>query len=406
MKISKNIQGKKYIYFFIISSIIFTIILGVIIKNQSLKTNQKTNEKIIKILNVMKEENPDLDEEIIKIINEETSENIDSTILKQYGIIYEDAFIRELQEQQNINLLINIIIVIISYIVFILAFIIYIKHRQKRIDNLDIYIQKVSKGNYLTNIEEYSEDELNGLKDSLYKITVMLKEEAENKKQQNKAILNSVSDISHQLKTPLTSIQILLDNILDNPNMDTKTRNKFLLEITKQIKGMNFLILSLLKLSRLDAGVVEFKNENIELRKLVEDVLDTLDVLIDVKQIIIERNIKSNPTIKGDYNWNKEAVLNIIKNAIEHTPNNKKVIISLDENDVYTSILIQDEGDGIKEENIKHIFDRFYKTEGSGENSIGIGLSLAKTIIEKQNGYIQVESKVKHGTTFKIKYLK
>ena len=234
----------------------------------------------------------------------------------------------------------------------------------------------------------------------------MLKEDSENKSKQNESILTSVSDISHQLKTPLTSIQILLDNITETPNMDETTKRKFILEISKQIKGMNFLILALLKLSRLEAGAVEFTSEKVDLEKLIEDVLSNLDILIDVKQLKIVKNIKSSPYITGDYSWNKEAILNIIKNAIEHTDSGKNVTITLDENNVYSYIKIKDEGEGIPENELKHIFDRFYKTQNTKENSMGIGLALAKSIIEKQNGYIQVESKINEGTTFIIKYLK
>ena len=188
--------------------------------------------------------------------------------------------------------------------------------------------------------------------------------------------------------------------------MDETTKRKFILEISKQIKGMNFLILALLKLSRLDAGAVEFTSEKVDLEKLIEDVLSNLDILIDVKQLKIVKNIKSSPYITGDYSWNKEAILNIIKNAIEHTDSGKNVTITLDENNVYSYIKIKDEGEGIPENELKHIFDRFYKTQNTKENSMGIGLALAKSIIEKQNGYIQVESKINEGTTFIIKYLK
>ena len=269
-----------------------------------------------------------------------------------------------------------------------------------------MYIQKVSRRDYSINIEESSEDELNSLKNSLYKITVMLKEEAENKKIQNEAILSSVSDISHQLKTPLTSIQILLDNIIESKEMDIETRNKFLLEIVRQIKGMNFLILSLLKLSKLEAGIVEFENNLIDVNKLIKEVVNNLEVLAEVKQIDIIINSPNEVKIKGDYNWNKEAIQNIVKNAIEHSNENKKVIIIVEENNVYVSLKVIDEGQGIKKEELKNIFNRFYKTTNSKENSIGIGLALSKSIIERQSGFITVDSEMGKGTTFTIKYIK
>lgn len=407
MKISKNIQGTKYILSLIIIFLIFSIILYKTISNQNKQNIEIINTKINQIVGQVKENYPNIDEEkIIKILNEDTRSEEGTNFLQQYGITENNTVILELEKQQQTNLLISITIIISSYIIFIIIFIIYLKIRQRKIDKLDTYIQRVSRKDYSIDIESYSEDELSCLKDSLYKITVLLKEDSENKSKQNEAILTSVSDISHQLKTPLTSIQILLDNINENPNMDNATKRKFLLEISKQIKGMNFLILALLKLSRLDAGAVEFTNEKINLNNLIDDVLSNLDILIDLKQLKVEKNIKSNPYIIGDYSWNKEAILNIMKNAIEHTNSGKSVTITLDENNVYSYIKIKDEGEGIPENELKHIFDRFYKTQNSKENSIGIGLALAKSIIEKQNGYIQVESKLNEGTTFIIKYLK
>ncbi len=407
MKISRNVQGKKYICFLITIFLIFTILLFKTISNQNKQNTEIVNTKINEILGQVQEQYPNINEEqIIKILNENSHSKKGTDFLQEYGISKNDASIIELEKQQQVNLIKNTVIIISSYIIFIIIFIIYLKFRQRKIDKLDTYIQRVSKKDYSIDIESYSEDELSCLKDSLYKITVMLKEDSENKSKQNESILTSVSDISHQLKTPLTSIQILLDNITETPNMDETTKRKFLLEISKQIKGMNFLILALLKLSRLDAGAVEFTSEKVDLEKLIEDVLSNLDILIDVKQLKIVKNIKSSPYITGDYSWNKEAILNIIKNAIEHTDSGKNVTITLDENNVYSYIKIKDEGEGIPENELKHIFDRFYKTQNTKENSMGIGLALAKSIIEKQNGYIQVESKINEGTTFIIKYLK
>jgi len=149
----------------------------------------------------------------------------------------------------------------------------------------------------------------------------------------------------------------------------------------------------------------EFENKEINLKNLVEDIISDLDVVVDIKQISIIKNIK-DVTITGDYNWNKEAILNIIKNAVEHTQEGKNVYIDIDENDVYSKITVTDEGNGIAKKDLKHIFEKFYKVTDSDSNSFGIGLALSKSIIEKQNGYISVDSKIGEGTTFIIKYLK
>ncbi len=407
MKLSKNKKALKYIILCVVITVISTIIMFITTITQNKMYTKHLNEQIASILGEIQREYPDFDDEkIIKILNSDSEYKQGREMLKKYGITEEVTASLEIEKEQGTNITINVLIIFFNFLIYIIIFTRYLKQRQKRINELDMYIQKVSRRDYSINIEESSEDELNSLKNSLYKITVMLKEEAENKKIQNEAILSSVSDISHQLKTPLTSIQILLDNIIESKEMDIETRNKFLLEIVRQIKGMNFLILSLLKLSKLEAGIVEFENNLIDVNKLVKEVVNNLEVLAEVKQIDIIINLPNEVKIKGDYNWNKEAIQNIVKNAIEHSNENKKVIIIVEENNVYVSLKVIDEGQGIKKEELKNIFNRFYKTTNSKENSIGIGLALSKSIIERQSGFITVDSEMGKGTTFTIKYIK
>lgn len=215
----------------------------------------------------------------------------------------------------------------------------------------------------------------------------------------------SVEDISHQLKTPLTSITIMLDNLKDNPNMDENTKQKFIFEISKQIDWINWLVISMLKLSKLDANVVQFYEEKINLKKLINEIIKNLEIPIEIKnqQIIIEGD--ENASFTGDYKWQQEAVTNIIKNCIEHNKENGKIYIKYEENTLFTKITIRDEGEGISKKDLKHIFERFYKGQNSSENSVGIGLALAKNIIEKNNGMISCKSELDRGTEFVIKYM-
>lgn len=401
----KNVVAKKYILICVITIIIFSFIMWKNIVYQNKVYENELNSTLVNIVGLIKEEYPNIsDEEIVKILNNKEFSNEGKELLKKYGV-QNELVIEKMQNKQTQFMISNILIVILCASSILGIFIVYLINRKKKINYLDNYLQKVSSGKYYTELEKESEDELNRLKDSLYKITVMLKEDSENKHLQNEAILNSVANISHQLKTPLTSIQILLDNIIESTDMDEETRKKFTLEILRQVKGMNFLILALLKLSRLDAGVVEFEKTEINLKDLINDIINDLDVIVDIKQVNIVKNIES-VIINGDYNWNKEAILNIIKNAIEHTPEGKNVYIDVEENDVYSKITITDEGNGIDEKDLKHIFEKFYKVTNSDSNSFGIGLALSKAIIEKQNGYISVDSKIGKGTTFVIKYLK
>ena len=198
----------------------------------------------------------------------------------------------------------------------------------------------------------------------------------------------------------------MLDNINDNPDMSEDVRNDFILEISKQVDWISSLVISLLKIAKFDAGTIKMENEKIDVQKLISDVIDSLAILIEVKEIKIETNIDKNSTFIADYKWQKEALINILKNSIEHSPQGSKILITVENNSVFLKIKIQDFGYGIDKKDLKHIFERFYKAKNSSEDSIGIGLSLSKAIIEKNNGYIKVDSELEKGSTFEIKYMK
>lgn len=251
-----------------------------------------------------------------------------------------------------------------------------------------------------------SEDELSILKNEIYKTTIMLKEQAENSTKDKINLKNSLSDISHQLKTPLTSIMIMLDNLIENPDLDVEIRNDFVKEIKVETTNINFLVQSILKLSQLDSNTVEYFNKKIKLCKLVEKSIKKIQPLCDLKNIKVDINIIKDSEIVCDAMWQVEAISNIIKNCVEHSKNNQEVNVSINSNNVYSQIIIKDNGVGISKNDLPHIFERFYKGKNSTSNSIGIGLALAKTIVNKSNGTIQVESEEGKGSIFIIKYFK
>lgn len=402
----KNLVARRYLIFSMVIILIFMSCMVGFNIYQDAEYKKALNKYACAVVEMVKEKYPEVSEEdIVKLVNAENVEDSDD-VLADYGISGDVYVFKSMEHTRRVTVIGNIVILTMLGVLSLVVFGVYTSKRKRKIDELDRYIQDVSNKMYEIGIDKESEDELNRLKDSLYKITVMLKEDSESKRKQNEAILELVSDISHQLKTPITSIQILLDNILENENMDSDTRRKFTLEILRQVKGMNFLIFSLLKLSKLDACVVEFDNEEISVNKLVADILANLDVLIELKHLAVHVDIPDGVRFVGDYNWNKEAVLNIVKNAIEYTPDGKNIFISAEENDLYTKIEIRDEGKGIDEKDLPHIFERFYKRDNSAEDSFGIGLALSKSIVEKQDGFVSVDSKVGKGTTFTIKYFK
>ena len=402
----KNLVARRYLIF---SGIVILICMACMIGfniYQDVEYREALNKYACAMVKMVREKYPEVsEEEIVELVNAETVEGSDD-VLADYGISGDVYVFKSMEHTRRVTVIGNLAILAGLGVLLLIVFGVYTNKRKRKIDELDRYIQDVSNKMYEIGIDKESEDELNRLKDSLYKITVMLKEDSESKRKQNEAILELVSDISHQLKTPITSIQILLDNILENENMDSDTRRKFTLEILRQVKGMNFLIFSLLKLSKLDACVVELDNEKISVNKLIADILADLDVLIELKHLDVHVGVPENVRFDGDYNWNKEAVLNIVKNAVEYTQDGKNIFICAEENDLYTKIVSRDEGHGIEEKALPQIFERFYKRGNSAEDSFGIGLALSKSIVEKQNGFVSVDSEVGKGTVFTVKYFK
>lgn len=411
MKIFEN----KNIKYLILPMIILTITASIAITIQTIKQYKTVtitlNEKIAEIMGKISESNPEIDSrEIIEILNSaKNTEQYEKgqKELSKYGIeIDKINSIKLIENQMKTNLKLNILIIVLFSILWMTIIVLYLRKRDKKIKQITNYINQIKNKKYDLNIEENTEDELSNLKNELYKITIMLKEESEISKKDKENLKMSVEDISHQLKTPLTSITIMLDNLKDNPNMEEKTKQKFIFEISKQVEWINWLVISMLKLSKLDANVVQFYDEKINLNKFIGEIIKNLEIPIEVKnqKIIIDGN--ENVSFIGDYKWQQEAITNIIKNCIEHNANNGTIYINYEENSLFTKITIRDEGEGISKEDLKHIFERFYKGKNSSENSVGIGLALAKNIIEKNNGMINCKSELDKGTEFVIKYMK
>ena len=386
----------------LISSLTIFIVLAIQYKNYEKIVNLTISNLIDEIM----EKYPETDEqELIRIINSENQEQKDE-VLSKYGYTNNILYIKELENSMNTSIRINIAIIVLLGVIAIIVALIYTNKRDKSLRSINKYLDKVNNGNYELKIEDNGEDEISRLRNELYKTTILLRESAENSEKEKTNLSNSLADISHQLKTPLTSIRIMLDNIEENPNMDEKTRNEFIEEISRQIDWISSLVISLLKLAKFDAGAIIMQDTQINVKKLIDNVINNLAIMIDIKNIKIEEKIDEDVILRADYNWQLEALTNIIKNCIEHSKEDSKIKIEVENNSIFVKIKITDEGEGIEKEDLSHIFERFYKSKQVSENSIGIGLSLAKTIIEKENGYIKVDSELGKGTTFEIKYLK
>lgn len=389
----RNSEVKKLILveiIFLIVTIIATILVSNVI-NSNYKQDIIDNNSYI--VGSLVNKHPELENDIISSIVLKENYQLGYNVLAKYN----------LTETDNVSYHNNyyfLILVIGIYLGLLIINFIFIKSTYKKISKIDSYMNNILNDDYSINIKEYCEGDISNLKNDIYKMTVKLKEQSELLTKDKKYLEETLEDISHQIKTPLTSMYMIND-ILNNEK-DEKIRKEFLTKNKNQIERIEWLVISLLKMSRLDSGTVKLKKEKIKIKDLINKAIEPIKVAVDLKSIDLELNL-SNDTIIVDINWTSEALLNIIKNACEHTKN--KIIITSKNNPLYTEIKIADNGKGISKKDLNHIFERFYKGSDN-KDSIGIGLNMSKKIINLQQGIIEVETKESIGSTFIVKLYK
>ena len=397
----KNKVNKKTLIFIIITSVFSLVLFGLLLNYQYKTYTINYNNKINSLINEVINKYPEVNEsDLVGILNSESEDDL----LNKYGINDKSSSVIENDKLFKKYLFIDLSILFIIIITLYVYFVINKSKRTKKINKIIELISKINKRNFDIDIEDYTEDELSILKQEVYKTSLMLRSEADNSLKDKLNLKDSLSDISHQLKTPLTSITIMIDNILDNEEMDTKTKRKFLISIKREIININFLVQNLLKLSKFDANVIKFNKEEVLIKDIVDEAIKKVSALSELKGVSIKVSGDKGSTIKCDFMWEVEALSNIIKNSIEHIEGEGFIEVNYTKNKVYTRILIRDNGIGINEDDLPYIFDRFYKGKNSSKDSVGIGLALSKSIIEKDNGSISVKSTPKIGTIFTIKY--
>lgn len=302
----------------------------------------------------------------------------------------------------------NVLAGIISFIAFVILFVSsiwFIKREYGELEKLSGYLRRICNGEYSLDIRDNEEGELSILKNEIYKVTLMLSKQGELLKKEKMQLADAISDISHQLKTPLTSMRVMSD-LLSNNDLEAEKRIEFTNNIEMQLDRMQWLLTSLLKLSKIDAGTVSFKKDRVAVSELIRKSTEPLLIPIEIKNQTLVIEGGSNVSFTGDLYWTTEALINIIKNCIEHTGEDGRISIFFDENPLFTEIKISDNGSGIEKEDLPYIFKRFYKGKNAGEDSVGIGLAMAKTIVTSQNGDINVSSRKNEGTCFIIKFYK
>lgn len=288
-------------------------------------------------------------------------------------------------------------------IFLVVMFILFTRKRYSAIEDINAYLSKVVAGDFGMDINDNTEGELSILRNNLLKVITMLKTSNEIVKNDKHYLADSLADISHQLKTPLTSMTVITDLLKEESDADN--RAKFIDIIETQCDKMKWLILTLLKLSKLDTGTAEFTIADVQICDVIEKSLVTFDLTLDLKNIELVKSVKPF-VFKGDLNWSVEAVGNIIKNCIEHTPENGQLKIYTDTTPLFNRLIIEDNGCGIAAEDLPHIFERFYRGKNSDSDSVGIGLALSKEILKKQNASVTVESTEGIGTKLDIRFYK
>ena len=404
MKIENKIYLKKSVLFSLILIIIFLIIGNVFFARQYKTYTKNYNNTLSSIITLILDKYPNINrDELMGIINSE--EVIDSDILSRYGVDIEmDSLVIQNYNSFKTFVFIYNGIFILFVISLTILYLIYDRKQTKEIKKIVKCLEEINRKKYAIDIDENTEDEFSILKNEVYKTTIMLKEAAENSKEDKLKLKDSLSDISHQLKTPLTSINIMLDNILDDSQMDDKTKEKFIQNVKREVTNISLLVGDILKLSRFDADVIRFERRETTLEEIIKKAISNVEMMAEIKNININFVKNSDNKIFCDFKWQAEAITNILKNCIEHSNDGAIITIETFNNKVYKQILITDNGEGIDSKDLPHIFERFYKGNNSSKDSVGIGLALAKAIIEKDNGIINVSSTKGKETKFTIKY--
>ena len=264
-------------------------------------------------------------------------------------------------------------------------------------------IDQILHGDHAIDFDNYSEGELSILHSEIYKMTVRLREQQQKLISDKEYLADSLADISHQIRTPLTSINLLVER-LSASGLTDECRHQLTNELYGLLDRIDWLITTLLKISKLDAGTVQFNKETVSLEVLINKSCAPLLIPIELRgQELI---IRAEGNFYGDPAWTSEAVGNIVKNCMEHTPDGGKIEIEAAENALYSEIVIKDNGTGISPEDLPHIFERFYKGKDSDGKSFGIGLALSRMIIAGQKGTVKAENRKNAGAMFTLRFYK
>lgn len=403
----KNKEVRKLIYVYVIVITIFVIVLNVI--NNYFYDIYKTSiiDNNAYIIDKLVSKYPYMEEDIISsIVNNDSTLGVGYDILNKYGLDRIDTI--DYLNNNGLTLKKEKIyygIYIVSFITILcITLIVFIKKIYGSIKGLSNYTNNILNNKYDLDIRSYDEGDISNLKNDLYKMTIKLKEQSELSTKDKMYLQDMLSNISHQLKTPLTGMYVI-NELLYEKNMSLEKERELLSKNKRELERIEWLIVSLLKVSRIDSGTLKFSHDKIRVIDIIDKAIEPLKISLELKSIKLNKDVDNDIYIYGDLEWCSEAILNIIKNAIEHTNKNGVIDIEVLDNPIYTLVSIKDNGCGISSEDLPHIFERFYKGKHN-KDSIGIGLNLSKTIINNMNGEILVNSTLGKETVFDIKFYK
>ncbi|MCG7409469.1 HAMP domain-containing histidine kinase [Paenibacillus sp. ACRRX] len=409
----KNTELKGYIAILAVLLTLFTVyqlitqqLFNYQLKSDSITTWGEITARLV-------EHNPENEAEIMKVLTSHSSDSIPyqekgRAILRQYGL-YEGL------ESQLFPLLNNHIAshnqfmywgLVCFGCVLILASYMQYKMIFQKIRQLTSAAKKIIDGDYSVVINENKEGDLAKLVVSFRSMKHIIRKSMQDLREEREFLVQMLQDISHQLKTPLSTISIYNEMML-NESLPRQQQVQLLQNNDVQISRMHLLIQNLLKVAKIDARAISFEKEPANLVESVEDAIDRLENMITDRNILIDWNGPKEVVVAHDKLWMQEALLNLLKNAIEHSDPGDKIKITIEDTPIYTELVIQDFGEGIAAEELPHIFERFYKASGSKKHeSVGIGLALAKSIIEAHQALIKVESERYAYTKFTVTFIK
>ena len=397
-----KIELKKMYIISTIVILIFLMVISLIIYNQYKEYTYNFNQRIASIVTKITEEYPKVNkEDIIEILNQDENEN--NAILREYGIDLEkDSAILENEQKFKKFIIVDIIVISIFIVTIEIIFLIYNHQKEKKIQEITKYLEEINRGNYKLDIEDNTEDELSILKNELCKTTVMLNEVAENSRKDKINLKNSLSDISHQLKTPLANVMMYRE-LLEGEDSTAGQKKMFLSKMELQLEKIDWILRSLFKMVGLEQGAIIFESAPSSLRKTLLSAVNAVYEKAEKKNIEIITEPFEDCTLYHNDKWTAEVFVNILENAVKYTETAGKIYIRICPMELFTEIQIEDNGIGIRETELADIFKRFYRSKDvEKKEGSGIGLYLSRLILEKEKGYMTVKSVYGKGSCFSV----